>query len=141
MLDYEKKLLADALSNANLAKLPTKMSPDNFTWIEAIAKIKKQDGSTCYGIAKRNPDLTYRITYINGKTAPIFEVEEVYTYVKINKDSIKKFADKEDRDGRISYLKSLELPYQIDFEKADIASLNEEIVKAALYQELNTPEE
>jgi hypothetical protein len=65
----------------------------------------------------------------------------VYPYVKIDKANIKKFADKNDRESRIKYLLSLHLPYQIDFENASVADLNKEIVKAAVFQQLNALEE
>lgn len=139
--EYEKRLLADALSTAHLTKLPTKMDPNEVIWIEGIAKIKLVDGSYGFGIVKRNPDLSYTVTYINGATSPILYVEEVYPYVKIDKSNIKKFADKEDRDGRINYLQSLHLPYEIDFENATVSDLNKEIVKAAVFQQLNAMEE
>lgn len=139
--EYEKKLLADALSTAHLTKLPTKMDPKEVIWIEGVAKIKLVDGSYGFGIVKRNPDLSYTVTYINGATSPILYVEEVYPYVKIDKSNIKKFSDKEDRDGRINYLQSLHLPYEIDFENATVADLNKEIVKAAVFQQLNAMEE
>lgn len=138
---YEQKLLADALNTAHLAKLPAKMDPENFIWIEGIAKIKLIDSSYGFGIVKRNPDLSYTVTYINGATSPIMYVEEVYPYVKIDKANIKKFADKNDRESRIKYLQSLHLPYEIDFENASIADLNREIVKAAVFQQLNAMEE
>lgn len=139
--EYEKKLLADALSTAHLTKLPAKMDPKEVIWIEGVAKIKLVDGSYGFGIVKRNPDLSYTVTYINGATSPILYVEEVYPYVKIDTSNIKKFSDKEDRDGRINYLQSLHLPYEIDFENATVADLNKEIVKAAVFQQLNAMEE
>lgn len=139
--EYEKKLLADALNVANLAKLPPMIDPNEVIWIEGIAKIKLIDGSYGFGIVKRNPDLTYTVTYINGATSPIMHVEEVYPYIKINKDNIKKFADKDNRESRIMYLQSLHLPYKIDFENATISDLNKEVVKAAVYQQLKSLEE
>ena len=135
----EEKLIADVLRNAQLAKLPKKVTPDNFIWIEAIAKIKKLDGNIGYGIVKRNSDLSYRVTYINGSTATIVELIEVYPYVTLDKAYIKKFKDKEDIQGRIAYLQSLDLPYsgEWDLDNMTIADLNKEIVKAALYKQLN----
>ena len=128
------------MSVANLAKLPTKTDPDEFVWIEGVAKIRLIDGSCGFGIVKRNPDLTYTVTYINGNTSPIKHVEEVYPYVKIDKTNVKKFEDKEDREGRINYLRSLHLPYEIDFDNISIAALNKEIVKAAVFFQLNKME-
>lgn len=139
--EYEKKLLADALNAANLTKLPPKMDPEEVIWIEGIAKIKLIDGSFGFGIVKRNPDLTHIVTYINGATSPIMCVEEVYPYNKIDKANIKKFADKDDRESRINYLRSLHLPYSIDFENATVSDLNKEVVKAAVFQQLNAMEE
>lgn len=139
--EYEKMLLSDAMNFVHIAKLPKAVSPKNFLWIEAIAKIKLRDGSYGFGIAKRNSDLTLTYKYINGNTSAIMYIEEVYPYVSIDARHIKKFKDKEDVEGRIAYLKSLELPYEIDFEDNRISHLNEEIVKAALYQQLNAQEE
>lgn len=139
--EYEQRLLADALDKAQLTNLPAKMDPENFIWIEGIGKIKLIDGSYGFGIVKRNPDLSYTVTYINGATSPILHVEEVYPYNKIDRANIKKFSDKEDRNGRINYLQSLHLPYEIDFENASVADLNREIVKAAVFQQLNAMEE
>ena len=137
--NYEKKLLADAMNVAHIAKLPKAEEPGNLTWIEALAKIKLQNGSYGFGIVRRNPDsfLSSTFKYINGDTSAIMCIEEVYPYENIDARRIKKFADKEDVEGRIAYLKSLELPYEIDFDDTSIAHLNEEIVKAALYQQLN----
>lgn len=138
--EYEKRLLSDALDEAGLTKLPAKMNPDNVVWLEGVAKIRLVDGSLGFGIVKRNPDLSYTVTYINGPTSPIKEVEEVYPYDKIDRIDIKKFPDNEDRDGRINYLRSLQLPYKIDFENATIADLNKEVVRAAVYLRLNAKE-
>lgn len=139
--EYEKRLLNDAMSVAHLTRLPSKVNPEEVIWIEGIAKIKLIDGSHGFGIVKRNPDLSYTVTYINGATSPILHVEEVYPYIKIDRANIKKFTDKDDRVGRIAYLQSLKLPYSIDFENASITDLNKEIVKAAVYQQLNALEE
>ena len=140
----KKKLarnITDVLEFTHLAKLPKKVDPESFIWIEGIAKIRLVDNSFGYGVVKRNPDLTYRISYINGATSPILHVEEVYPTIVIDKSHIKKFHNKEDRDGRIAYLQGLHLPYEIDFESADIDTLNKEIVKAAIFQQLNALEE
>lgn len=141
MFEYEQKLIADVLEFAHLTKLPKSTSPEDVIWIEGVAKIRLVDNSFGYGVIKRNPDLSYRITYINGATSPILHVEEVYPTIKIDKANIKKFANKDDRAGRIAYLQSLHLPYEIDYENADMATLNKEIVKAAVYQQLNALEE
>lgn len=137
MLEQEKKLLADAMTIARISKLPPKADPDDYTWIEAIAKIKLIDSSYAYGIVKRNPDLTYTVTYKNGATLSILCVEEVYPYEKLDKSMVKKFTNKDDAEGRVKYLMSLNLPYQIDFNNATVADLNKEIVKAALYKQVN----
>lgn len=136
MTDYEQRLLADALSKACLAKLPSRMDTDNLVWLEGVCKIRLLDGSVGYGIAKRNPDLTYAVTYVNGATSPILRVEEVYPYSKIDGGEVKKFSGKDDRAARVAYLRSLRLPYEIDYE-AGIAELNREVVKAAVYRRLN----
>lgn len=141
-MDYEQKLIADVLRNAQIAEMPQKTNPDSFLWIEAVAKIKKADGNIGYGIVKRNSDLSYRVTYINGSTATVADLLEVYPYVNLDKTRIKKFKDKDDVQGRIKYLKSLNLPYAGDwnFDEMTIDDLNREIVKAALYLQLNAQE-
>ena len=138
---YENKLIADVLNVAHISKLPKKMNPTNFLWIEAVAKIKLNNGSYGFGIVKRNQDLSYTVTYINGDISSIMYLEEVYPYVTLDARHVKKFSDKDDAQGRIDYSKSLNMPYEIDFENTSIAHLNEEIVKAALYQQLNYQEE
>lgn len=143
MPQNEETLIADVLNVAHLAKLPAAVNPEEFIWIEGIAKFKLMDGNTSYGIVKRTPDLSYTVSYINGTTAQIRSLEEVYPFNNIDKRHIKKFANEDDRDGRVNYLKSLNLPYanKIDFENATISELNKEIVKAAVYQQLNAMEE
>lgn len=136
---HEQNLIADALCKAQLSKLPTKTSPDDLTWIEGVAKIRLSDASFGYGIVKRNPDLSVSYKYVNGNTAAIAAIEEVYPYESIDKRRIKKFS-KDDAESRVAYLKSLNLPYKIDFENATIADLNKEVVKAALFMQLNNKE-
>jgi len=142
MLKNEEKLIADVLNVAHLTKLPAAVGPKEFIWIEGVAKIRLLNGTYAYGIIKRNPDLSYRITYINGATSSISEIVEVYPYLTVDKRHVKKFADEEDRDGRIAYLQSLNLPYaeEINFENATVADLNKEIVKSAIYRQLNALE-
>lgn len=138
---YEQNLIADALRVAQMAKLPAKTSPEDLTWIEGVAKIRLSDASVGYGIVRRNPNLSVSYKYVNGNTAAIAAIEEVYPYESIDKRRIKKFGKDDDAEGRVKYLKSLNLPYEIDFENATIADLNKEVVRAALFMQLNNKEE
>lgn len=132
----EQNLIADALRVARLTQLPEKADKKS-VWIEAVAKIRLADGSVGYGILKRNPNLTHRVAYINGNIAAIAEVEEVYPYVTLQKEYIKKFTAKEKEPARIAYLKSLKLPYEINgIEQMDIDQLNKEVVKAAMWKQM-----
>lgn len=138
---YEQNLIADVLRNAQLTKLPSKTSPEDLTWIEGVAKIRLSDASIGYGIVRRNPNLSVSYKYINGNTAAIAAIEEVYPYESIDKKRIKKFGKDDDAESRVTYLKSLNLPYEINFENATIADLNKEVVKAALFMQLNNKED
>lgn len=133
----EQQLIKDALRKAYLSELP-KPANEKTVWIEGIAKIRLADGSNGYGIVKRNPeDLSYRVCYINGNISAISKIEEVYPYVTLQKEYIKKFTAKEKEPARIAYLKSLKLPYEINgIEQMDIDQLNKEVVKAAIYQQI-----
>ena len=137
----EKQLIADVLNQAHLAELP-KVADGKKVWIEAIAKIKLRDGSVGYGIIKRNPDLTRRVTYINGNTSAIAEVMEVYPYEVLQPQYIKKFTAKEKENARINYLKSLHLPYLegLDMSELTIEELNRMVVQAAVYMQLRDME-
>ena len=138
---YEQNLIADVLRNAQLTKLPSKTSPEDLTWIEGVAKIRLSDASIGYGIVRRNPNLSVSYKYINGNTAAIAAIEEVYPYESIDKRRIKKFGKDDDAESRVTYIKSLNLPYEINFDNATIADLNKEVVKAAVYQQLKALEE
>lgn len=140
---YEHNLIADALNFAHLTTLPKKANPQKTMWIEAVAKIRLANNSIGYGVVKRNADLSYRVTYVNGATAAIVDIEEIYPYVVLDKQYIKKFSEKADEGDRIAYLKSLNLPYAVDgyFDGMDIEELNKEVVKAAVYQQLKALEE
>jgi hypothetical protein len=138
---YEQNLIADALRVAQMTKLPAKTSPEDLTWVEGVAKIRLSDASIGYGIVGRNPDLSVSYKYINGNTAAIAAIEEVYPYESIDKRRIKKFGKDDDAESRVAYLKSLNLPYEINFENATIADLNKEVVKAALFMQLNSKED
>lgn len=132
----EQQLINDALQKAQITELP-KPADNKTVWIEGVAKIKLSDGSIGYGIVKRNEDLTTRVSYINGNIAAIVEVEEIYPYVTLNKDYVKKFTAKEKEAARIAYLKSLNLPYEIQgLEGMTLDDLNKEVVKAAMYQQM-----
>lgn len=135
---YEHNLIADALKFAHLTTLPKKANPQKTMWIEAVAKIRLANNSIGYGVVKRNADLSYRVAYVNGATAAIVGIEEIYPYVVLDKQYIKKFSEKADESDRIAYLKSLNLPYVVDgyFDGMDIEELNKEVVKAAVYQQL-----
>ena len=143
METYEQKLISDALNFAHLTTLPKNADPQKSLWLDAVAKIRLANNSVAYGVVKRNADLSYRVTYVNGATAAIVEVEEVYPYVVLDKQYIKKFPKGSDESDRIAYLKSLNLPYVVEgyFDSMDIEELNKEVVKAALYQQLKAMEE
>lgn len=133
----EQNLIADALRMAHLTELPKKADKKS-VWIEGIAKITLADGSTAYGIVKRNTDLTHRVAYVNGNTAAISKVEEVYPYITLNSDYIKKFGKNDGEQARINYLKSLHLPWAFAadyFDNMTLDELNKEVVKAAVYMQ------
>ena len=133
----EQQLINDALQKAYLTELPKPADSKN-VWIEGIAKIRLSDGSIGYGIVKRNEDLTTRVSYINGHIATIVEVEEVYPYITLNKDYIKKFGKNDSEQARINYLKSLHLPWAFAadyFDNMTLDELNKEVVKAAMYMQ------
>ena len=138
---YEQNLIADALRVAQITKLPAKTTADDLTWIEGVAKIRLSDASIGYGIVRRNPNISVSYKYINGNTAAIAAIEEVYPYESIDKRRIKKFGKDDDAEARVKYLKSLNLPYEINFENMTISDLNKEVVKAALFMQLNNKEE
>lgn len=131
----EQNLIADALRVAHLTELPKKADKKS-VWIEGVAKITLADGSTAYGIVKRNPDLTHRVAYVNGNTAAIAKVEEVFPYVTLNSEYIKKFGKNDGEEARIKYLRSLNLPCtHPDLSEMTLEELNKEVVKAAVYQQ------
>lgn len=133
----EQQLISDALRVAQLTELPKKADKKS-VWIEGVAKITLSDGSTAYGIVKRNNDLSHRVVYVNGNTASIVKVEEVYPYITLNSDYIKKFGKDEGEEARINYLKSLHLPWAFAadyFDNMTLEELNKEVVKAAVYMQ------
>ena len=132
----EQKLINDVLQKAFLTKLP-KAAGRKTVWIEGIAKIRLDDGSIGYGIVKRNEDLTTRICYINGHISAIREIEEVYPYITLRKEYVKKFSN-DDPKTRIEYLKSLELPWALpmNIDEMTVDELNKEAVKAAIWQQM-----
>lgn len=143
MEKYEQNLISDVLNFAHLTSLPKRVDPKKSLWIEAIAKFRLANNSVGYGVVKRNLDLTYRVLYINGATASIVDIEEVYTYIMLEKQYIKKFTEKAGEKERIAYLESLNLPYVAEgyFDGMSVDELNKEIVKAAVYQQLKSLEE
>lgn len=143
MTQYEQNLLTDALHVAHLTQLPKEVKKEKEIWIEAIAKVRKADSSICYGILKRNFDLTSRVSYINGSISAIAEIEEIYPYITLDKNFIKKFGKNDTEKERIAYLQSLNLPYVFAgyFDGKSIEDLNKEVVKAAVYQQIKALEE
>lgn len=138
MTQHEQNLLSDALRMAHLTELPKKADKKT-VWIEGVAKILLSDGSTAYGIVKRNPDLTHRVAYVNGNTAAIAKVEEVYPYITLQHEFIHKFGKNDGEEARIKYLRSLNLPcISPDICEMTLEELNKEVVKAAVYRQLNT---
>ena len=134
----EQQLINDALQKAQITELP-KPATTKTVWIEGIAKIRLSDGSIGYGIVKRNEDLTTRVSYVNGNIATIVEIEEIYPYIKLQKEYIKKFGKGVGEKERIEYLKSLRLPYANIgeyFENMTLDELNKEVVKAAMWQQM-----
>ena len=140
---YEQILISDVLNFAHLTSLPKRVDPKKSLWIEAVAKFRLANNSVGYGVVKRNLDLTYRVLYINGSTASIVDIEEVYPFIILEKQYIKKFTDKAEEKERIAYLESLNLPYVAEgyFDGMSIDDLNKEVVKAAVYQQLKSLEE
>lgn len=140
---YEQNLISDVLNFAHLTSLPKRVDPKKSLWIEAVAKFRRANNSVGYGVVKRKLDLTYRVLYINGATASIVEIEEVYPYIMLEKQYIKKFTEKAGEKERIAYLESLNLPYVAEgyFDGMSIDDLNKEVVKAAVYQQLKSLEE
>lgn len=143
MEKYEQNLISDVLNFAHLTSLPKRVDPKKSLWIEAIAKVRLSNNSIGYAVLKRNFDLTPRVLYINGSTASIVDIEEVYPYIMLEKQYIKKFTEKAGEKERIAYLESLNLPYVADgyFDGMSIDELNKEVVKAAVYQQLKSLEE
>lgn len=136
----EQQLVADALQKAHLTELPKK-ADNKSVWIEGVAKIRLDNKSVGYGIVKRNPDLSYRVTYINGDTYAINSIEEVYPYVTLQKEYIKKFGKNEGEEARIKYLRSLNLSCTSpDICEMTLDELNKEVVKAAVYMQLKDME-
>lgn len=137
----EERLLQDALREAHLTQLP-KEATKNTVWLEGIAKIRKANNSVAYGIVRRNPDLTHRVTYVNGDIFSITEVEEVYPYVTLDKSYVKTFDKKDKEAARINYLKSLNLPSvsPVNYDEMTLEDLNKEVVKAAVYMQLKDME-
>lgn len=140
---YEENLISDVLNFAHLTSLPKRVDPKKSLWIEAVAKFRLANNSVGYGVVKRNLDLSYRVLYINGSTASIVDIEEVYPYIMLEKQYIKKFTEKAGEKERIAYLESLNLPYVAEgyFDDMTIDDLNKEVVKAAVYQQLKALEE
>ena len=137
----EERLLQDALREAHLTQLP-KEAAKNTVWLEGIAKIRKANNSVAYGIVRRNPDLTHRVTYVNGDIFSITEVEKVYPYVTLDKSYVKTFDKKDKEAARINYLKSLNLPSAspVNYDEMTLEELNKEVVKAAVYMQLKDME-
>ena len=138
----EQQLISDALNQAHLVELP-KPSKKNTVWLEGIAKIRLANNSIGYGIVKHyDIDAEPVVSYINGDTFAIIGIEEVYPYVVLKKEYIKKFSSKEKERPRIDYLMSLNLPYLegLDIESMTLEELNKEVVKAAVHLQLNDAE-
>lgn len=133
----EQRLIDDVLKKANLTELP-KPANKKSVCIEGVAKIRLNNNSIGYGIVKRNQDLSYRVVYINGDTAAIHEIEEIYPYITLQKEYIKKFGKAEKEDARIKYLRSLDEPCfnELNLEEMTIDELNLEVVKAAIMNQL-----
>jgi hypothetical protein len=134
----EQQLISDALNQAHLTELPDAWDKKT-VWIEGVAKIRLANNSIGYGIVKHyDLDAEPVVSYINGDTFSIVDIEEVYPYVVLQKEYIKKFTAKEKEKERIAYLQSLHLPQneQKDFESMTLEELNKEIVNAALYLQL-----
>lgn len=135
MESREERLIADVLNKAHLVEMPKPVDTKT-VWLEGIAKIRLANNSIGYGIVKMvDLDADPVVTYINGDTFAITEIEEVYPYVILRKEYIKKFTSKEKEPARINYLKSLHLPYAEEntFDNMTIEELNKEIVRAAFY--------
>lgn len=131
----EQQLISDVLRKAHLTELPKKAN-NKSVWIEGIAKIRLANNSIAYGIVKRNFDLTNRFVYVNGDISAINKIEEVYPYITLNGEYIKKFGKNEGEEARIKYLRSLNLPCTSpDICEMTLEELNKEVVKAALYQQ------
>lgn len=131
----EERLIADVLNKAHLVEMP-KPADTKTVWLEGIAKIRLANNSIGYGIVKMvELDADPVVTYINGDTFAITEIEEVYPYEVLQKEYIKKFTSKEKEPARINYLKSLHLPYAEEdtFDNMTIDELNKEVVRAAFY--------
>lgn len=135
----EQQLISDVLNQAHLTELPDVWDKKT-VWIEGIAKIRLANNSIGYGIVKRyDLDAEPVVSYINGDTFAIVEIEDVYPYAMLQKEYIKKFTAKEKEAARIKFLKSLNLPYLdgVDLESMTIEKLNKEVVRAGVYLQLN----
>lgn len=142
MESREERLIADVLNKAHLVEMPKPVDKKT-VWLEGIAKIRLANNSIGYGIVKMvELDADPVVTYINGDTFAITEIEDVYPYVVLQKEYIKKFTAKEKEPARINYLKSLHLPYAEEntFDNMTIDELNKEVVRAAFYLQLKEME-
>ena len=137
LTQYETNLITDVLNTAHLTQMP-KADTGKVVWLEAIAKLRLANNNIAYGILRRNPDLTHRVLYVNGSISMIVNVEELYPYITLDKERVKKFTAAQKEKARVEYLRALKLPYLegIDLEAMTIDELNKEVVKAAVYEQL-----
>lgn len=133
--NQEEQLRIDALRYADLSEMPKRMTKKTALWVKAIAKIKKYDGSRCYGIVMRKADLSHRFLYVNGNISRIQEIEEVYPFVVLNNNYIKTF-ETDDLTERVNYLKHHTHIAEETLLQMDAETLNRHIVQLAMERQL-----
>ena len=129
----EEKNLLDALSWCGLKKLPEKDNGEDI-WLEALAKVSKADGSSCYVYIKKNGELKDVIAKDFGDVSMIVKIDEVYPFNFLKASFMPTFKAN-NKNERIHYLQKI---YKgKDFSGMTVKQLDTEILKVAINNQLN----
>ena len=129
----EEKSLVSAIAYCSLRELPEKDNGEDI-WVEALAKVKKADGTQNFVYVRKNKDGENVIAKDFGSISIIREIIEYYPFNYLKPKFIPTFKANKKED-RLYYLQKINKDK--DFSKMTVKELDKEILKVAINNQLN----
>lgn len=129
MRKKEQEALIEALAYCSLRGLPEPDNNDGY-WLEALARVVKQDGSVSYAYVKRDKStLEPIIKKVFGGMGGIALVDQYYPFEYLRDEF---YPTLEKKDDKVKYLSELYPENSKEYTKMNVKALDNEIIKTGI---------